>query len=225
MPLLILYLLANADMQPRNGVFVSTLLGELRSPQSATASTWLPHDLRNWIAKKGLDGEWTVTPMTGASYSGPVTVITDEGRIHATGIWTPWRRSETRRLWIGWVPNEEQFSAGERAEHIKIYEKLCRLEPERFTPERREGDLNAGVLLSSVSVPGMLNDLSVLAAFIGLWFTRLGVIRRWREIRRGRFELRRLKRGVCRSCGYDRRGLPASSPCPECGDTRAPARM
>jgi hypothetical protein len=29
----------------------------------------------------------------------------------------------------------------------------------------------------------------------------------------------RLRRGRCSSCGYDRRGIESSSPCPECGNT------
>jgi hypothetical protein len=28
--------------------------------------------------------------------------------------------------------------------------------------------------------------------------------------------------GLCHSCGYDRRGLPPDSPCPECGSTSLP---
>jgi len=34
----------------------------------------------------------------------------------------------------------------------------------------------------------------------------------------------RRERGRCPSCGYDRRGVDAARPCPECGDRTGPAR-
>jgi hypothetical protein len=44
----------------------------------------------------------------------------------------------------------------------------------------------------------------VLSATLGAW--RLDTLAR-----------RRARSGKCPKCGYDRRGLPPSSPCPECG--------
>jgi hypothetical protein len=53
------------------------------------------------------------------------------------------------------------------------------------------------------------------AFYAGLWWLVL--------IARGRLRrARRLRKGLCPSCTYDRRGIAASSPCPECG---TPSRL
>jgi hypothetical protein len=60
---------------------------------------------------------------------------------------------------------------------------------------------------------GLLVDT---ACFGVLWWGAIigpAALRRWA---RGR-------RGLCRKCGYDLRGTPAGSPCPECGGAGGPA--
>jgi hypothetical protein len=54
--------------------------------------------------------------------------------------------------------------------------------------------------------PGFLADTLLFAGAFWMLVTGPRAVRRWR----------RLRRGLCRACGYDRQGLPISVPCPEC---------
>ncbi len=42
-----------------------------------------------------------------------------------------------------------------------------------------------------------------------------------RRLARATADHSRRRRGLCRRCGYDRRGLPPGGPCPECGSAAA----
>jgi len=72
-----------------------------------------------------------------------------------------------------------------------------------FGMARAEGWYNYGPL-TLVTVPIWFVAL-LLAIPPGVWF------RRWR------LQSRRAQRGLCMSCGYDRRATPPEGRCPECG--------
>ncbi|MBL0871164.1 MAG: hypothetical protein IBJ18_11380 [Phycisphaerales bacterium] len=169
-------------------------------------------------------GEWSVEPTRTSHFQNEVFISSDCQSIRR-GLWTPWLVSQTTRLrMIQFEPTQQQIGV-DSAEYWSIFVKIRENYPFFSSGVWADHENTRGATQHSIRWPGLVNDLSVLSAFIALWFTRIGVIRRWREIRRGRFELRRLKRGLCRKCGYDRRGLATSLPCPECGDKRPPARM
>lgn len=63
---------------------------------------------------------------------------------------------------------------------------------------------------------GLIGDLSLCTSV--LWLGTL-VWTRWRR-------LRRVDRGLCPTCGYDREGLNPAAACPECGEeSRSPRRL
>jgi rubrerythrin len=49
----------------------------------------------------------------------------------------------------------------------------------------------------------------------------LGAVALWIEDARRRRAARAIAAGLCKKCGYDRRGLPADATCPECGTVPA----
>ena len=84
--------------------------------------------------------------------------------------------------------------------------------------------LAVGVAIKGLGIPVMGWWINTAGAG-GFWFVALPIVGFallcvgflcWRLRRDIRPLLRRL-RGVCTACGYDRRGLSATSVCPECG--------
>ena len=63
------------------------------------------------------------------------------------------------------------------------------------------------------SLRGDLRSLSTVLWPVPVVISALGLIPLWRGLR----ELRRSRAHLCVKCGYDTRGLPSGTPCPECG--------
>lgn len=152
-------------------------------------------------------------------------VVTDGSSVLRSGFWTPWYVTRTKWLRIIRTSAPGSVVYATPQERQEIYEKLRVLDPQRFTDDRREEDLSGVRTTVSISWPGVLNDLLVLVAFVALGFSSVGLAWRFRQHLEYAKEQGRTKRGLCRSCEYDRRGLAMSLPCPECGDQRPPARM
>jgi hypothetical protein len=76
---------------------------------------------------------------------------------------------------------------------------------------RRWGDFSIRLPVQPLA-GGMIADTAIYA---GAW-SMIGALASV-----GRRRLRK-RRGVCPACQYDRRGLPAGAPCPECGAGRSP---
>lgn len=220
-----IYLATNAMLQPRDERGVTSGVGALIDAAIPSGSDGRGCGHITFIrAWKDLSGAWSLEPTHTGDFQSEVLISSDRQSIRR-GVWTPWLVCQTNRLRvIQCEPTQQQISV-DSADYWSIFFILREKYPFFSRGVWADHETTRGVTQYSVRWLGVLNDLSILSAFIALWFTRIGVIRRWREIRRGRFELRRLKRGVCRKCGYDRRGLEVSLPCPECGDQRPPARM
>lgn len=220
-----IYLSTNALMQSRDERGVQSAAGGLIAVLVPSSSNgWECGHITFVRAWKDPQEGWFVEPTSTSKFQNEVLINSDCQTIRR-GVWTPWLVCQTTRLRMIELGTELRQISVDSDDYWSIFVKLREKYPFFSRGVWADHTDTRGRTKYSVRWLGLANDVSVLAAFIGLWFTRVGVIRRWREIRRGRFKFQRLIPGVCRSCGYDRRGLPAASPCPECGDTRAPARM
>lgn len=87
--------------------------------------------------------------------------------------------------------------------------------PSTGPPERKRGYLDLGPLGVVPCLPiwrGLVLDVLVLGSAWWVVLSCLSVLRRRRRIRRG----------LCVFCKYDRSGLDAAAVCPECGGTTTP---
>lgn len=224
---ILVFLVLNALMLPRGRgspyehSVVGRAVGSVLREWIARVHRSYPHYYVYYSAEHG----WSVEFEARANDEQIEAIVTDGSSISKSGFWTPWYVTSTKWLRIIRTSAPGAVVYATPQERQEIYDKLRVLDPQRFTDDRREEDLSGVRTTVSISWLGVLNDLLVLIAFVALGFSSVGLAWRFRQHLQYTKEQRRTKRGRCRSCGYDRRGLAISLPCPECGESRAPARM
>jgi ssDNA-binding Zn-finger/Zn-ribbon topoisomerase 1 len=123
----------------------------------------------------------------------------------ATREWTFYEAGWPLTALWGWAVDDSFL--WQNAEHYSSDIIAVRLLEPRSSPRYPTNT----TLPIGVHWPGIVGDTAIFTgAWCGLFVgCRLGCSRLRRRIRHAR--------GRCPTCNYDRRGLPAARPCPECG--------
>ncbi|CAN5730853.1 hypothetical protein BH11PLA1_BH11PLA1_06000 [soil metagenome] len=212
---LAIFLCIDAAQQPPslNSRYARTFIGDVAHYFSAAARRTGSLQGLNYFAARKTSSGWIVRDLAEdirlapEPYSPPEAMLVWNSRVHARGIWTP--VSETKRDTI-----ECESIPLTRADQTSIHAGLRAYDPVRFIPSRMAEDFAGGRTTHRILWLGVLNDAAVLAAFIGVWFTRHGLVNwfQWTFLHKRREP----PPGICPRCGYDYTAT-SSAVCPECG--------
>ena len=134
----------------------------------------------------------------------------------ASSLWTlgdrPWPASNGGdwHVWIGagWPMRCLGYDFGPATSFPRTAWNSSPIEVHGGMAVRRRSSPNVVAIPFRVIWLGFVADTMVYAA---AWFVLFQCVHVAKAMARSR-------RGHCRSCGYDRQGLPSGAPCPECGN-------
>ncbi len=210
-PILIVLLLLDLWLVvPPKGFGGTSVIRALVWPEACVRPTDAEYDA--FLGGLGPHREWRFAkePYVGGGLHTGFVHLTYRSHEEATGIWgiTSTRRRHQLVMQRPYGVTPEDLEDARRTfvqQRLAPSSSLPAVALARFQVEDFTED--------HIVYTGYLHNIAALLMIAWLPFALFGLLRFIVALDPGH----RIRRGLCPSCAYDRRGIPADAPCPECG--------